>query len=288
MYQNKLVTQARSHLGCKVGHRLRVTAAAASSDGIRFIKLVLIVQRVAERGQHRTRAGRGRASRCGLSANSSQHIRPHRAADNLACWTCAGVSSSAALLRRLTCTSLAAAPAAGRAQASLAWWAVVSPFAPYGPTLSLLFVLGVAAIKAIVEDRKRHAEDRRTNNSAARVLAADGARGARCGALGTFSHLVLVAASDACLARCAVPVCVPRCAPQVQRADGGDAAHAGTATEVRWRDVAVGMVLEVRCRPGRRPLRQPRRACPPARSRLPGAQPAPPAPAGAGGPPGQR
>ena len=62
------------------------------------------------------------------------------------------------------------------AQASLAWWAVVSPFAPYGPTLSLLFVLAVAAIKAIVEDRKRHQEDSRTNSSTAHVLHADGAR----------------------------------------------------------------------------------------------------------------
>ena len=61
-------------------------------------------------------------------------------------------------------------------QASLAWWAVVSPFAPYGPTLSLLFVLAVAAIKAVVEDRKRHQEDRRTNSSTAHVLHADGAR----------------------------------------------------------------------------------------------------------------
>ncbi|KAK9836118.1 hypothetical protein WJX81_002623 [Elliptochloris bilobata] len=79
------------------------------------------------------------------------------------------------------------------AQASLAWWAVVSPFAPYGPTLSLLFVLAVAAIKAIVEDRKRHQEDRRTNNSTAHVLHAN-----------------------------------------------------GIVTDVRWHNVAVGMVLEVR------------------------------------------
>ena len=52
---------------------------------------------------------------------------------------------------------------------------MVSPFAPYGPTLSLLFVLAVAAIKAAVEDRKRHQEDRRTNSSTAHVLHADGA-----------------------------------------------------------------------------------------------------------------
>ncbi len=60
-------------------------------------------------------------------------------------------------------------------QASLAWWAVVSPFTPYGPTIALVFVLLVAAIKAAAEDRKRHAEDRRTNNSIAHVVQADGA-----------------------------------------------------------------------------------------------------------------
>ncbi|KAK9839881.1 hypothetical protein WJX81_008363 [Elliptochloris bilobata] len=59
-------------------------------------------------------------------------------------------------------------------QASLAWWAVVSPFTPYGPTIALVFVLLVAAGKAAAEDRKRHAEDRRTNNSAAHVVQADG------------------------------------------------------------------------------------------------------------------
>ena len=60
-------------------------------------------------------------------------------------------------------------------QASLAWWAVVSPFTPYGPTIALVFVLLVAAAKAAAEDRKRHAEDKRTNNSIAHVVQADGA-----------------------------------------------------------------------------------------------------------------
>ena len=60
-------------------------------------------------------------------------------------------------------------------QASLAWWSTVSPFSPYGPTIALIFVLLVAAAKAIVEDRKRHREDRITNNSTAHVVARDGA-----------------------------------------------------------------------------------------------------------------
>ena len=55
-------------------------------------------------------------------------------------------------------------------QAALAWWSTVSPFAPFGPTLALSFVLAVAAAKAAAEDRKRAAEDRRTNGSPARVV----------------------------------------------------------------------------------------------------------------------
>ena len=59
-------------------------------------------------------------------------------------------------------------------QAALAWWSTVSPFAPFGPTLALSFVLAVAALKAAAEDRTRAAEDRRTNGSPARVVLPDG------------------------------------------------------------------------------------------------------------------
>lgn len=61
------------------------------------------------------------------------------------------------------------------AQAALAWWSTVSPFSPYGPTIALVFVLLVAAGKAIIEDKKRHTEDRITNNSTAHVVLPDGA-----------------------------------------------------------------------------------------------------------------
>ena len=57
------------------------------------------------------------------------------------------------------------------------WWSVVSPFKPYGPLIALIFVVGVAAIKAIIEDRKRHQEDAHLNNSTAHVLEPDGAIG---------------------------------------------------------------------------------------------------------------
>lgn len=50
----------------------------------------------------------------------------------------------------------------------------MSPFSPYGPTIALVFVLLVAAIKAIIEDKKRHQEDRITNNSIAHVVQPDG------------------------------------------------------------------------------------------------------------------
>ena len=53
---------------------------------------------------------------------------------------------------------------------------VVSPFGGWGSTLALLFVLIVAAIKAMFEDVKRHQEDRSTNASTAHVVNADGVR----------------------------------------------------------------------------------------------------------------
>jgi phospholipid-transporting ATPase len=59
-------------------------------------------------------------------------------------------------------------------QACLVYWSVVSPFKPFGPTLALVFVLLVAALKAIAEDRRRHIEDSKLNNSTAHVLNPDG------------------------------------------------------------------------------------------------------------------
>jgi magnesium-transporting ATPase (P-type) len=55
-------------------------------------------------------------------------------------------------------------------QASLSWIKTVSPFAGYGSTLALTFVLLAAAIKAIIEDKKRQSEDHKTNNSRATVV----------------------------------------------------------------------------------------------------------------------
>lgn len=60
-------------------------------------------------------------------------------------------------------------------QASLAWWGEVSPFSPYGPSAALAFVLLVRAVQAIVGDRKRHVEDRQTNNSKATAMERSGA-----------------------------------------------------------------------------------------------------------------
>ena len=55
-------------------------------------------------------------------------------------------------------------------QAVLSWIPVVSPFGGWGSTLALLFVLAVAAVKALFEDVKRHQQDRATNASRARVV----------------------------------------------------------------------------------------------------------------------
>lgn len=61
---------------------------------------------------------------------------------------------------------------------------MVSPFGGWGSTLALLFVLIVAAIKAFLEDLKRHQEDHATNASIAHRVKADGAlcmlRALRC------------------------------------------------------------------------------------------------------------
>ena len=59
-------------------------------------------------------------------------------------------------------------------QACLSWWSIVSPFGGFGSTAAIVFVLLVAAVKALWEDAKRHQEDRRTNASHAHVLQADG------------------------------------------------------------------------------------------------------------------
>ena len=50
----------------------------------------------------------------------------------------------------------------------------MSPYKPYGPLIALIFVVGVAAVKAIIEDRKRHQEDAHLNNSTAHVMEPDG------------------------------------------------------------------------------------------------------------------
>lgn len=50
----------------------------------------------------------------------------------------------------------------------------MSPFGGWGSTLAILFVLIVAAIKALLEDLKRHQEDRSTNASTAHRVNADG------------------------------------------------------------------------------------------------------------------
>lgn len=60
------------------------------------------------------------------------------------------------------------------AQAGLSWWSVISPFSGYGSTAALVFVLAVAAVKAIWEDVKRHHEDNRMNTSITHRVEPDG------------------------------------------------------------------------------------------------------------------
>ena len=51
----------------------------------------------------------------------------------------------------------------------------MSPFGGFGSTAAIVFVLLVAAVKALWEDSKRHTEDRKTNASVAHVVEASGA-----------------------------------------------------------------------------------------------------------------
>ena len=59
-------------------------------------------------------------------------------------------------------------------QAVLCWIPIVSPFGGLGSTAALLFVLAVAAVKAVFEDVKRHQQDAATNASVAHIVNADG------------------------------------------------------------------------------------------------------------------
>ncbi|QDZ20134.1 phospholipid-translocating P-type ATPase [Chloropicon primus] len=59
-------------------------------------------------------------------------------------------------------------------QAALTFWQAISPYKPWGPTAGLAFVLLVAAVKEIIEDRKRHQADLRTNTSLTHVIQPDG------------------------------------------------------------------------------------------------------------------
>jgi magnesium-transporting ATPase (P-type) len=59
-------------------------------------------------------------------------------------------------------------------QATLSWWGAISPYNGLGPTAGLVFVLSVAAIKEIIEDKKRHEADLKLNTSVTRVLQEDG------------------------------------------------------------------------------------------------------------------
>ena len=55
-------------------------------------------------------------------------------------------------------------------QAALSWLEEISPFSGVGATAALLFVVLVSAVKAGLEDYKRHVEDNITNNTSTKVV----------------------------------------------------------------------------------------------------------------------
>lgn len=85
-------------------------------------------------------------------------------------------------------------------QAGLSWWSVISPFSGYGSTAALVFVLAVAAVKAIWEDVKRHHEDKRMNTSITHRVNPDGALVCCCGSTAHPTLLPMGVLRGACSA----------------------------------------------------------------------------------------
>ena len=52
----------------------------------------------------------------------------------------------------------------------MSWWDEISPFSGVGATAALLFVVLVSAVKAGLEDYKRHVEDNITNNTPTTIV----------------------------------------------------------------------------------------------------------------------
>lgn len=113
-------------------------------------------------------------------------VGPAQAADHsvYCCWVLSALQAKAVASRQrcpLVCIELrihlhpplwvASLPLG---QAGLSWWSVISPFSGYGSTAALVFVLAVAAVKAIWEDVKRHHEDNRMNTSITHRVEPDG------------------------------------------------------------------------------------------------------------------
>ena len=92
---------------------------------------------------------------------------------------------------------------------------MVSPFGGFGSTAALAFVLIVAAVKAIFEDKKRHQEDHRTNKSTAHVVMANGTASQYLQLCVVITPLTLHAKAlraDACITMPFLRICLARTA----------------------------------------------------------------------------
>lgn len=115
-------------------------------------------------------------------------------------------------------------------QACLAWWSTVSPFGGTGSTAALAFVLVVAGVKAVWEDVKRHQEDVKTNKSTAHLVNSDGKTPLK----GRLLSCTVCLASVCLHSNWIFPLTYLLII------------FVGSTVDIRWKDVRVGQVLQVR------------------------------------------
>ena len=120
--------------------------------------------------------------------------------------------------------------------AMLAYWREVSPYSPLGSTLALVFVVGVALIKELVEDVKRHRADGEVDSRVTRRMSVGGGGEAQAATPGGAQDGGDLPGAEG--------------GPGGGLGDSPDAFGAEVGAEgweeCRWDQVAVGDVVEVR------------------------------------------
>ena len=127
----------------------------------------------------------------------------------------------------------------------------MSPFGGFGSTAAIVFVLLVAAVKALWEDGKRHQEDRRTNASNAHVLQPDGAAcvsgqaGMHAAPAGARNIFLLLGEREGHPVQGACTCCSAWLSCLASDKDVSTRPP-GSLKDVTWKDISVGQLLVVR------------------------------------------